>query len=88
MAREPLFRSPVHVVSFSSATAAQRSSFKSASRSVTMSTKFEVILVVLWMILIIGTIYFVSNKTLLSRLIPLYIVVMIGTLIIARRGRD
>ncbi len=53
-----------------------------------MSTKFEVILVVLWMILIIGTIYFVSNKTLLSRLIPLYIVVMIGTLIIARRGRD
>ncbi len=53
-----------------------------------MSTKFEIVLVILWMMLIIGTIYFVSNKALLSRLIPLYIIVMIGTLIVARRGRD
>ncbi|NOY07110.1 MAG: hypothetical protein GXO82_10870 [Chlorobi bacterium] len=53
-----------------------------------MSTKFEIALVILWMMLIIGTIYFVENKAMLSKLIPLYIVVMIATLIIARRGRD
>jgi len=66
----------------------KQESIMSIIRKLVMSTKFEIALVILWMMLIIGTIYFVENKAMLSKLIPLYIVVMIATLIIARRGRD